>query len=212
MARPFTEVMSYCTKCGKRLKATEKYCSNCGNPLSPLYTGHFSQATHNSNKSSIGIWVTVFVMLCILGVMLSSNGDSISSNTNSSITSLLKKQKSQVEIQAIKNLNEMRNAIDNTVWTHTKAGDLFWFKLEFKGGKVKIYRAFPSDGKWTFEEECPFTLEEGRFIDDGKRYIAAVIKTKDLSTPPKFIITNGHLNWLGFIDAGGFVLGDYEWD
>jgi hypothetical protein len=26
------------------------------------------------------------------------------------------------------------------------------------------------------------------------------------------VITNGHLSWLGFLDAGGFVLGDYEWD
>ena len=106
----------------------------------------------------------------------------------------------------------MRGAIDNTIWTHTEVGDLFWTKLEFKGGKVRIYNAMPSDGKWTFEEECPYTLEEGRFIDDGRRYIAAVIKTKDMSISPKFVITNGHLSWLGFLDAGGFVLGDYEWD
>ena len=106
----------------------------------------------------------------------------------------------------------MSKAIDNTIWTHTEVGDLIWTKLEFNGDKVRIYTAMPSDGKWTFEEECSYTLEEGRFIDDGRRYVAAVIKSKDMEISPKFVITNGHLSWLGIIDAGGFILGDYEWD
>ena len=144
--------------------------------------------------------------------LYSSKSDADSSNSTSSITNFLKKEKSQEEIQSIKEIGEMRKAIYNTTWTHTKRGDLLWIKLVFSGDKVKIYRAFPSDGKWTFEEECPYSLEEGRFIDDGRRYIAAAIKSKDLNTPPKFIITNGHLSWLGLIDVGGFVLGDYEWD
>ena len=75
-----------------------------------------------------------------------------------------------------------------------------------------MYRAFPSDGHWTLEEECSFTLEEGRFMDDGKRYIAAIIKKNNLSISPKFIITSGYLSWLGLFDAEEFVLGDYEWD
>lgn len=206
--------MRYCTKCGRQLNGMEKFCTNCGTPLSPLYANQHIQSSYNTRKSSTHIWVVVFIIICILlGVALySSDNDTGSSNTTSPVTNFLKKEKSQEEIQSIKDIGDMRNAINNTIWTHTKRGDLFWFKLVFSGDKVKIYRAFPSDGKWTFEEECPYSLEEGRFMDDGKRYIAAAIKSKDLNTPPKFIITNGHLSWLGFIDVGGFVLGDYEWD
>ena len=192
----------------------EKFCTNCGTPLYPLYAKQHIQSSYNTRKSSTHIWVVVFIIICILlgAALYSSDNDTNSSNTTSPVTNFLKKEKSQEEIQSIKNIVEMRKAIENTIWTHTKKGDLFWIRLEFKKEKVRIYRAFPSDGRWTFEEECPFTLEEGRFFDDGRRYIAAVIKCKDFSTSPKFIITNGHLSWLGFIDAGGFILGDYEWD
>jgi hypothetical protein len=162
------------------------------------------------------IWVVVAVFLAIvIGISLSSNDtpNTWSKPKNiSKVSNLLQGKKTTYSIQSIKDVDKMREAIDNTIWTYTKPGDLFWLKLEFKGDKVKVYNAMPSDGKWTFEEECPYYLEEGRFIDDGRRYIAAVIKTKDLSISPKFVITNGHLSWLGFIDAGGFVLGDYEWD
>lgn len=210
----FDIIMRYCRKCGRLLNGMEKYCTNCGTPLSSIYANRHIQSTHNIKESSTSIWVIVFVIICILlgATLYSSTDETDSSNSISSVMNLPKKEKSQEEIRSIKDICEMRKAINNTIWTHTKRGDLLWLKLVFCGDRVTIYRAFPSDGKWTFEEECPYSLEEGRFIDDGRRYIAAVIKTKEYSTPPKFIITNGHLSWLGFIDAGGFILGDYEWD
>lgn len=206
--------MRYCVKCGRHLNGMEKFCANCGTPLSPFYANQHIQSSHKTKESSNHIWVAVFIFLCVLlgAALYSTNNDIDSSNSTSSVTNFLKKENSQEEIQSIKDIGEMRKAIDNTIWTYTKPGNLFWLKLEFKGDKVKVYNAMPSDGKWTFEEVCPYYLEEGRFIDDGRRYIAAVIKTKDLSISPKFVITNGHLSWFGFIDAGSFVLGDYEWD
>lgn len=204
----------YCPNCGKKRNGTEQFCPNCGRPFSSnRYEVQKSKTTYSS--SSI-IWIVVFAIIAIIiGVSVNSNDKpSTLSNTinKTKVSNLFQETKTTYSIQSIKDVDKMRKAINNTVWTCTKTGDLFWTKLEFKGGKVRIYNAMPSDGQWTFEEECPYTLEEGRFIDDGRRYIAAVIKTKEYSTPPKFIITNGHLSWLGFIDAGGFVLGDYEWD
>lgn len=206
------EFMSYCTKCGNRLNGIEKFCTNCGNPLFPLYTKMQTPSTHNSKGLSASIWIITIVIILIGVVLYSSNDDDSSKKTNSSVTNLLKKETSQEEIQSIKDISKMRQAIDNTIWTYTKRGSLFWVKLEFKGDKVRVYNAMPSDGKWTFDEECPYTLEEGRFMDDGRRYIAAVINCKDLSISPKFVITNGQLSWLGIINEGGFILGDYEWD
>ena len=196
----------YCPYCGSRNNASSKFCSKCGSSLiSPSYNSLDKRATSPSV-----IWILIIVAIVICCIVFFS--PKRSNNSSLSSYSILSTEKTQYSIQSIKDIDEMRGAIDNTIWTHTEVGDLFWTKLEFKGDKVRIYNAMPSDGKWTFEEECPYTLEEGRFIDDGRRYIAAVIKTKDMSISPKFVITNGHLSWLGFLDAGGFVLGDYEWD
>lgn len=205
---------NYCPNCGKRLNRSGRFCSNCGFSL----TGnqYSNQQNKTNNNSSTIIWVVAFVILAIvIGISLSSNDTpNIWSKPHkiTKVSNLLQVKKTTYSIQSIKDVDKMREAIDNTIWTYTKPGDLFWLKLEFNGDKVKVYNAMPSDGKWTFEEECPYYLEEGRFIDDGRRYIAAVIQTKDLSISPKFVITNGHLSWLGIIDAGGFILGDYEWD
>lgn len=206
--------MSYCTKCGKLLYDKEKFCPNCGDPISPFYANNYFQSTNNTKESITSVWgITLVVIIVFVGFLLySSNDDNSSSNSFNSVTNFLKKERSQEEIQSIKDIGEMQKAIDNSIWTYTKRGSLFWVKLEFKGDKVRVYNAMPSDGKWTFDEECPYTLEEGRFIDDGRRYIAAVIKCKNLSISPKFVITNGRLSWLGIIDEGGFILGDYEWD
>lgn len=206
--------MSYCPKCGMLLNRNANFCPNCGTPISSLYTNNHITTVQKDKKSFLKVCGIAFTIICILFVILHHLPvvNKASEKSSHLFLNILKKEKSQVEIQSIKNINEMKDAIDNTIWTCTKTGNLFWIKLEFKGDKVKVYNAMPSDGKWSFEEECPYTLEEGRFIDDGRRYIAAVIKTKDFSISPKFIITNGHISWLGLIDAGGFVLGDYEWD
>ena len=205
---------NYCPNCGKQFNRNGNFCSNCG--FSFTSSQHSNQQNKTNHNFSTFIWVVDAVILAILiGISLSSNDTPNTwskPNNISKVSNLLQGKKTTYSIQSIKDVDKMREAIDNTIWTYTKPGDLFWLKLEFKGDKVKVYNAMPSDGKWTFEEECPYYLEVGRFIDDGRRYIAAVIKTKDLSISPKFVITNGHLSWLGFIDAGGFVLGDYEWD
>lgn len=204
--------MSYCTKCGKQLNGKEKFCTNCGNKLSPPYAKVHTPSAHNSKELSASVWIIALVIILLGFVFYSSNDDDCSQKSISSVTSHLKQEKSQEEIQSIKDVIEMRQAINNTIWTYTKRGSLFWVKLEFKGDMVRVYNAMPSDGKWTFDEECPYTLEEGRFMDDGRRYIAAVIKCKDLRISPKFVITNGQLSWLGIINEGGLILGDYEWD
>lgn len=199
---------NYCPYCGKQLNSTAKFCSNCGRPLMP---SSYKKPQNRQLNYPIN-WIFVFAIIAIvIGVSLYSKNESKTWNKTKTFN-LFQKPKTTYSIQSIKDIDEMRVAIDNTIWTSTKKGQLIWYKLEFKGDKVKMYKAFPSDGHWTLEEEGPFTLEEGRFTDDGKRYIAAIIKKKDLSISPKFIITSGYLSWLYFFDAEGFVLGDYEWD
>lgn len=202
--------MSYCAKCGRKQVGAERFCPNCGNSF--LQTANYQSEPSGTNTSYIWCIVLFSIGILIWGTTYYSKESHWLEEAHSIPSSIFNIPKSQGQIQAIKSIEEMKMALNNTIWTHTKRGNLFWLKLEFKKDKVRIYKAFPSDGQWTFEEECSYFLEEGRFIDDGRRYIAAVIESKDMSIPPKFVITNGHLSWLGFIDAGGFVLGDYEWD
>jgi len=200
---------NYCPNCGSRIHIGESFCGHCGCRLNKD-SYHAKPDTKNVSSNS---WIFVCAMfVIIIGVLIYVPNNSKSHSCQpSSIYSLFQNEKSQVEIQSIKDKNKMHRALVNTIWTYTEAGEI-WFKLIFKEETVMCYSAMPSDGKWTFEEECPYTLEEGRFIDDGRRYIAAVINRTDINISPKFVITNGHLTWLGIIDTGGFVLGDYEWD
>ena len=185
------------------------FCGHCGYGL---YHSNPHQVNPRPKDSFNSTWIIACVLVVIvIGFMIFVPEESNPYN-NRTISHLVSNELTQAEIQSIKDIDEMSKAIDNTIWTHTEVGDLIWTKLEFKGNKIRIYTAMPSDGKWTFDEECPYTLEAGRFIDDGRRYVAAVIKSKDVDISPKFVITNGHLSWLGIIDAGGFILGDYEWD
>lgn len=206
--------ITFCPYCGRRRIGTEKYCSNCGHLL-PQQIITYKKKKKSDDISLI--WIAVFVVIIFLfgffNGLLSNESEESNGYRNES-TSLyvhnLFSDKTTYSIQSIKSIREMEKAIQNTIWTHTKTGDI-WFKLEFGDEIVRIYKAFPSDGKWTFSEECTYTLEEGRFFDNGKRYIAAVIKSDEFDISAKFTITNGHL-YLWGIDVAGFTLGDYEWD
>ena len=200
---------NYCPRCGKELHDTESFCGNCGYGLnqSNQYSSYYHPKESSSNN-----WIYICALILIICIITFFKNNSVyNSNKSNTISQLVRHELTQGEIQSIKEIDAMRMAINNTIWTHTEVGDIIWTKLEFKDNKVKIYNAMPSDGKWTFEEECPYTLEEGRYFDDGRRYIAAVFKSKDIDIPEKFTITNGHLYMLGF-DIAGFILGDYEWD
>ncbi len=200
--------MGFCPKCGNVLHGTEQFCGRCGYGL---HHNNPYQVNPRPKESSNVTWIIVCVLIVIVIAFQVFAPKESNPYNNRIISHLASNELTQGEIQSIKDVDEMRKAIDNTIWTYTETGNLFWYKLVFIGNRVKIYSAIPSDGQWKFDEECSYTLEEGRFLDDGRRYIAAVFRSKDIDVPAKFTITNGHLYMLGF-DIAGFVLGDYEWD
>ena len=118
-------------------------------------------------------------------------------------------------ISQIKDIDELRQAINNTIWTHTARGDA-WLRYEFVGNTVKQYGALPQSGKWRYDGESQFELSERRSESDGKRCFEATFmpKTESLAMfelPVTFNFRDYHL-YLNGQDMGGFIMADYEWD
>ena len=118
-------------------------------------------------------------------------------------------------IYSIKDIDELHQAINNTVWTHTTRGDV-WLRFEFVGNVVKQYGALPADGEWRYDGDSEYTLSEHRSQSDGKRYIIATFypKTKSLAMfelPVVFNFWDYHL-YLNGEDMGGFIKTDYVWE
>lgn len=118
-------------------------------------------------------------------------------------------------VSQIKDIEELRQAINNTVWTHTTRGDV-WLRYEFVGNTVKQYGALPQSGKWRYDGDSQFELSEKRSESDGKRYFEATFmpQTESLvmfEQPVTFNFRDYHL-YLNGHDMGGFIMADYEWD
>ena len=123
--------------------------------------------------------------------------------------------KTQEEIQDIKDVTQMRKALNNTVWTHITRGDA-WLRYKFVGNVVKQYGALPADGEWRYDGDSEYTLSEHRSQSDGKRFVIATFypKAKSLAVfelPVVFNFRDYHL-YLNGEDLGGFIQADYEWD
>lgn len=121
----------------------------------------------------------------------------------------------QKAVSQIKDIEKLRQAINNTVWTHTTKGDV-WLRYEFIGNTVKQYGALPRSGEWRYDGDSQFELSERRSESDGKRYIIATFmpKTESLAVfelPVTFNFRDYHL-YLNGQDIGGFIMADYEWD
>lgn len=131
-------------------------------------------------------------------------------NTKQSVDNTINKP-----IYSIKDVEELRQAINNTVWTHTTRGDV-WLRFEFVGNAVKQYGALPADGEWRYDGDSEYTLSEHRSQYDGKRFIIATFypKTKSLAIfelPVIFNFRDYHL-YLNGEDMGGFIKADYVWE
>ena len=118
-------------------------------------------------------------------------------------------------VSQIKDINELRQAINNTVWTHTTRGDA-WLRYVFVGNIVKQYGALPRSGEWRYDGDSQFELSDRRSDYDGKRYFVATFmpKTESLAMfelPVTFNFRDYHL-YLNGQDIGEFVMADYEWD
>ena len=119
---------NYCPNCGKQFNRNGNFCSNCG--FSFTSSQHSNQQNKTNHNFSTFIWVVVAVILVILiGISLSSNDTPNTwskPNNISKVSNLLQGKKTTYSIQSIKDVDKMREAIDNTIWTYTKPGDLFW--------------------------------------------------------------------------------------
>lgn len=124
----------------------------------------------------------------------------------------------QERICQITDKTTLKKAINNKIWTFTQPMTI-WYKFEFVGMKIKQYSAMPTDGKWTYNGESSYTIEESRFLDTGEKNIVARFKPVEdkLSTfnELKLCFTNNVI----YVSENGATAellqlncGDYIWD
>lgn len=197
--------MAFCANCGISLDDGTKFCPKCGNPASTLYPKYRDKIIHNSpNAVYRYIGLVALFLLVLLGIA------GLSENDNNDESSFFSIGKTEKDIKSIKSVEQMKDAIKNTIWTHTEKGDI-WYKFVFKEETMIHYAAFPSDGHWRYLGEVEYSIVENRSSYDGKRYIAAVFDIAKYSIPVEFNFSDCHLYSFGF-DIGRCKLGDFEWD
>ena len=144
-----------------------------------------------------------------------SEADLSSSELNRKGEEVIEEIASPKPVSQIKDIEELRQAINNTVWTHTTKGDV-WLRYEFVNNTVKQYGALPQSGQWRYDGDSQFELSERRSDSDGKRYFIATFmpQTESLAMfelPVTFNFRDYHL-YLNGRDMGYFIMADYEWD
>ena len=189
--------MAFCGNCGHFIGSV-KFCPNCGKPVSSIHNHYRGQ---NVNNSSNKIYYCVGIGALIILVLLGIAGLSFDAENS---------EKKVENITSIKSIEDMQNAIQNTTWTHTEKGDI-WYKFVFKESTMIHYAAFPSDGHWRYLGEVEYSIVENRSSYDGQRYIAAVFDIAKYNIPVEFNFSDCHLYSFGF-DIGRCKLGDFEWD
>ena len=125
-----------------------------------------------SFKRNVVKWKYVFG---ILGVLIVSH--LLYDKTHDSV---LKQESEKMEMEWQKKcstIENVRELIENTTWTFTKPireDDKFnhWCRLVFKNGKLYYYEVSPSKGEWGEPNICDYTIEERRYSNTGKKYIA----------------------------------------
>lgn len=100
--------------------------------------------------------------------------------------------------------------IENTVWTHTTVGSTIWTRFVFSNGGVKVYSAFPRDGKWGAPKEYAYEIKERRFSNTGEKYISIIVNG-DKSMNWEICPERGILRTPGGRQVS-LELGDYQWD
>lgn len=118
-------------------------------------------------------------------------------------------------IYEIRDIEELRKALNNTVWTHTENGDR-WLRFEFIGNKIKQYSAIPKDRSWQYDGESQYTLSEYCTQYDGRKFFIATFRplTESLAIFDLDVVFNFedyHL-YLNGQNIGGFVKDDYKFD
>lgn len=134
-----------------------------------------------------------------------------SKNTEESV----KTEEPTKSIRRITDADELRQAINNKIWTHTTEGDV-WIKLQFVGNEVKQYSALSNTREWRYDGSSTYELSKTRSLRDGKDEMEATFMPKIQSLVPfelpvVFNFRNYHL-YLNGQDLGRFANFDYEWD
>jgi hypothetical protein len=69
----------------------------------------------------------------------------------------------------LSSIEDAQKYISGKTFVGTPSNDI-WYKIEFTGNSVSLWRAMPSDGRWSKQVSSSYTVEQDRYYNDGKTY------------------------------------------
>lgn len=94
--------------------------------------------------------------------------------------------------QQFKTIEGIAQYIEGKTWVYAepikRSSDFCkWFKFKFSNGKVTLWTAYPSDGRWGEPDVFDYTIEKTRYTDTGEYYIRVVFSCGYKFVPEKSI-------------------------
>lgn len=145
----------------------------------------------------------------ISGGQNSTTGSSVSNGSSSPSSSQWK----------ITSVEQLKGKLEGTIWTCRPTGRM-WYRLVFSSGKMRLYYAQPSSGKWLGGDDghvYVYQIKEGNTNDTGEKYIGVAFgKSMEdiLAWGTLAFYSDGEIyfDWLRGREGGKAECRDFNWE
>ena len=119
----------------------------------------------------------------------------------------------------ITSVEQLKGKLDGTIWTCRPTGRM-WYRLVFSSGKMRLYYAQPSTGRWLGGDDdhiYVYQIKEGYTNDTGEKYIGVAFgKNMDdifaMGTLAFYSDGVVQFDWLRGREGGKAECRDFKWE
>lgn len=123
--------------------------------------------------------MTKYIWVMIVDILFCACSGRGNSNTNQTLHTNQVNETRPIKISSIE---DAKNYIKGKTFIGTPSGSI-WYKLQFSGGTVSVWKALPQDGRWGSNADLSVSYEvkQARYVDTGQTYYYVILGTsKDI--------------------------------